>query len=146
MKCPKCGYHSFDHLDSCNKCGGELVEHKTKFNLRGFYSVEQANETSEAMQEETELSENSAAAPTDFGFDFLEEQESDATPPGADLGAVENAAPPGQKATIAGDGISLEDDSEFSLDQPFGVDGENVPADDQSGSSSGNKSSSDFSL
>ena len=36
MKCPKCGYHSFDHLDSCKKCGHGLAEHKAKFNLRGL--------------------------------------------------------------------------------------------------------------
>lgn len=26
MKCPKCGYTSFDYLDACRKCGGDLRE------------------------------------------------------------------------------------------------------------------------
>lgn len=26
MKCPKCGYTSFDYLDACKKCGGDLRE------------------------------------------------------------------------------------------------------------------------
>ena len=33
MRCPKCGYNSFDHLDSCKKCGKDLVEHKQKFGI-----------------------------------------------------------------------------------------------------------------
>ena len=132
MKCPKCGYHSFDHLDSCKKCGGDLAEHKAKFNLRGFYSVEQSPaETPEATEDETELTENSAAVSSDFGFDFLEEEEPAANSPTDDLPATGSAANPKQQATMTADGISLDDDSEFSLDQPFGVDGENVPADDK---------------
>jgi uncharacterized RDD family membrane protein YckC len=35
MKCPKCGYHSFDHLESCRKCGRDLGEHKARFGLTG---------------------------------------------------------------------------------------------------------------
>ncbi len=33
MRCPKCGYNSFDHLDSCKKCGKDLIEHKQKFGI-----------------------------------------------------------------------------------------------------------------
>ena len=33
MKCPKCGYNSFDYLDSCKKCGKDLIEHKQKFGI-----------------------------------------------------------------------------------------------------------------
>lgn len=36
MKCPKCGYHSFDYLESCKKCGGDLKEHKRRYGLRDF--------------------------------------------------------------------------------------------------------------
>ena len=31
MKCPKCGYSSFDHLEACKKCGGNLKDHKIRF-------------------------------------------------------------------------------------------------------------------
>ena len=48
MKCPKCGYHSFDHLDSCKKCSTDLTEHKSKFNVRGFFSPGQAAEPAPA--------------------------------------------------------------------------------------------------
>ncbi len=34
MRCPKCGYNSFDHLDSCKKCGKDLVEFKQSFGIK----------------------------------------------------------------------------------------------------------------
>jgi hypothetical protein len=33
MKCPKCGYTSFDYLDSCKKCGIDLRELRTKLQI-----------------------------------------------------------------------------------------------------------------
>jgi hypothetical protein len=34
MKCPKCGYNSFEHLDNCKKCNGSLVAFKQSVGLR----------------------------------------------------------------------------------------------------------------
>jgi hypothetical protein len=110
MKCPKCGYHSFDHLDSCKKCNIDLVEHKAKFNLRGFFSPGQAavaipepviDETDQDLEEASDDS-------VDFGFDFLEEEDQ--------LGAEPEDIPLG------------EDDQDFNIDQPFGADSETLPA------------------
>lgn len=36
MKCPKCGYVSFDFLDICKKCGHDLVEIKARYNIFAF--------------------------------------------------------------------------------------------------------------
>jgi len=33
MKCPKCGYVSFDYLDRCKSCGEDLVPAKIKLNI-----------------------------------------------------------------------------------------------------------------
>ena len=33
MKCPNCGYTSFDHLDKCKVCGEDLVPAKIKLNI-----------------------------------------------------------------------------------------------------------------
>lgn len=33
MKCPKCGYVSFDHLQNCKKCGEDLTVHKARFKV-----------------------------------------------------------------------------------------------------------------
>ncbi|GAB4259450.1 hypothetical protein [Deferrisoma sp.] len=33
MKCPKCGYTSFDHLDECKRCGTDLRDVRTLLGL-----------------------------------------------------------------------------------------------------------------
>lgn len=33
MKCPKCGFTSFDYLDNCKRCGKELFEIKKNLNI-----------------------------------------------------------------------------------------------------------------
>ena len=112
MKCPKCSYHSFDHLDNCKKCGQDLTAHKAKFNLRGFYSpgkitVSEPEPLVDESNEELGQPEDGAV---DFGFDFLEEEET----------LVEEPA----------SGISLGDDNQaVNIDQPFGADSETIPAD-----------------
>jgi hypothetical protein len=116
MKCPKCGYHSFDHPDSCKKCGQDLNDHKAKFNLRGFFSPDQpasqflesaaADETAPAAVEDNG---------TDFGFDFLDEEEQDT------FTSDETAA----------DSASIDlgaDQDDLNIQQPFGIDSETVPA------------------
>ena len=111
MKCPKCGYHSFDHLDSCKKCNNDLVEHKSKFNLRGFFSPGQAAETEPepVIDENHEEEEASADGSVDFGFDFLDEE--------------------GDPVAESADDISLNDIQDVNIDQPFGADSETIPAD-----------------
>ncbi|MBW2146844.1 MAG: hypothetical protein JRG73_01170 [Deltaproteobacteria bacterium] len=39
MKCPRCKYVSFDFLDSCKKCGKDLIEIKAKHNIVTFRPV-----------------------------------------------------------------------------------------------------------
>lgn len=77
MKCPKCGYHSFDHLDSCKRCGKGLVGHKEKFNLRGYFTSGQkaATDPESVGNERYKEEAPSADGTIDFGFDFLEEEE-----------------------------------------------------------------------
>ncbi len=83
MKCPKCGYHSFDYLDSCKKCSNDLADHKSKFNLRSliFPNVE-AGPTPEspvpemaATEEEAQaqVQESALESGSDFGYDFMED-------------------------------------------------------------------------
>jgi hypothetical protein len=33
MKCPKCGYNSFEFYDSCKKCAGDLTAYKATYGL-----------------------------------------------------------------------------------------------------------------
>lgn len=107
MKCPKCGYNSFDYLDSCKKCGQGLVDHKIKFNLSGFYSPGQP--TAAVVNENNEEPEQSEDESVDFGFDFLDEKEDPIEKTSSD--------------------ISLGDDRlDVNIDQPFGADSETIPA------------------
>jgi hypothetical protein len=112
MKCPKCSYHSFDHLDNCKKCGQDLTEHKAKFNLRGFHSPGEVvvAEPEPVVAESSEELDPPADGAVDFGFDFLEEEEGLAGEPA--------------------DSIALGDDNQsVNIDQPFGADSETIPAD-----------------
>lgn len=102
MKCPKCGYNSFDYLDSCKKCGKDLVEFKQRFGIKSILFPGAAKTLAEVAEEEdfsaAEAAGLSAAAATaatgagavravtsgeamddsssggdDFGFDFMGE-------------------------------------------------------------------------
>lgn len=115
MRCPKCGYHSFDHLDSCKKCGQNLIEHKEKFNIRGFFysGHKTATAPEPVIEEHFEDEETPDDGTIDFGFDFLDEKEDEAP------------------VTESNGAISFDyDEQNISINQPFGVDSETVPADD----------------
>jgi hypothetical protein len=112
MKCPKCGYHSFEYLDSCKKCGHSLSEHKAKFKLCGFFVPGQAAPAAESAPVTVEnLTE---VKPTEdrsdgFGFNLLEDQDD----PVDDLtGGI----------PLADHGLTI------NIDQPFSVDSETIPA------------------
>ncbi|MBD1400534.1 RDD family protein [Pelovirga terrestris] len=96
MKCPKCGYNSFDYLDSCKKCGKDLVEFKQRFGIKSVLfpgagavvATDPAQDSDEASElaaatalgaadasaaaKVTEPADDSAAG-DDFGFDFMGE-------------------------------------------------------------------------
>ncbi len=96
MRCPKCGYNSFDHLDSCKKCGKDLSEFKQNFGIKSVLFPGQT--TLDSVVDDVEFDDAAAdvavpvaatattatalngsddgSAPTgtdgdDFGFDFM---------------------------------------------------------------------------
>lgn len=109
MKCPKCGFNSFDHLESCKKCDADMSEHKAKFNLRGFSVQGQPSAAEPALAGGADEMEPEDDGSVDFGFDFLDEEDGNA------------------------DNASLGDKQDVNIDQPFGADSETVPADEPSG-------------
>jgi hypothetical protein len=122
MKCPKCGYHSFDHLESCKKCGQDLADHKAKFKLRGFFfpgheaTAEPPSHTDNSLEQE-EASETDSV---DLGFDFLDDHDDKV----AQISSTEK--------------ITLGDDSNLvNINQPFGADSQMIPADEQASSDQG---------
>ena len=124
MRCPKCGFHSFDYLDSCKKCGNDLTEQKLRLKFQGYVAPvaaplpEPAGEP-EALPEMAEA-ENEAI---DFGFDVLDE---DMVPAGT-LPGPDGGAPQAGFADFVVDdpsAVDLAADSGLSLDRSFGEEGE----------------------
>jgi uncharacterized RDD family membrane protein YckC len=78
MKCPKCGYNSFEYLDRCKKCGSDLAEFKAKYNLRSLFPL--GKQSAAHLTPESDAAENSLlaevqtpAGKADFGFDFMDD-------------------------------------------------------------------------
>lgn len=88
MKCPKCGYNSFDHLDNCKKCHIDLTEHKARFGIRSVLLAEALQDDLVTETLAVDAVESLVAAPgladldedfelpetaegEDFGFDFM---------------------------------------------------------------------------
>jgi hypothetical protein len=83
MKCPKCGYNSFEYNDVCKKCSNDLTNFKDVFGLKAIVLPLDAR-TSMAQAGITETHEVDQAAATEeaatdmFSFDLPEEEASDA--------------------------------------------------------------------
>jgi hypothetical protein len=126
MKCPKCGYNSFDYLDSCKKCNKDLTEHKARFNIQSILLSEMPTETVTSVAEEVVATATAdvviddfggggaAAEVDDFGFDFMGDSDDD-----------ENLA-----FDELFEEVSSEDDIEEALPSPE-AEAEPVPLDQQ---------------
>lgn len=93
MRCPKCGYNSFDHLETCKKCNKDLAEHKARFNIQSILLSEMPVETASAAEEavaaaaavasssDVTIDDFAGGGPEtdidDFGFDFMGDNEDD---------------------------------------------------------------------
>lgn len=127
MRCPKCGFHSFDHLDSCKKCGGDLTQLKSRFKHQGYVipaatATAAAAGVAPAVAGATEPDKEAVPMPAvaeaedeaiDFGFDILGE---------------ETAAPQAENA-VADNGLNFEQPFDLESDRPFDFE-EKLPGDD----------------
>jgi len=120
MKCPKCGYHSFDYLDRCKKCDNDLSSFKSKFNLRSLIFPHLAVPDAAAPETEEDISESpspaapvAAAATTDFGFDFMDESSTPSAPKPEPFESPEMEEIPVEASQ---DEVPAEDDT-FSWDE-----------------------------
>lgn len=126
MKCPKCGYNSFEFLDNCKKCGQGLGEHKQKFNLWGFFSEQEPQAPSSVEPEPANpaVDENEPDDDLiDFGFDFLND---------IDDQNDQND----QNDQITQQETLNSSDDDISIYQPFDDNNENVPDDNNLSDSS----------
>src|SRR3989338_3649643 len=63
MKCPKCGYVSFEYLDTCRKCGRDLTQFKSDMGITTFVpGVINVLKYVEGMEEAVEKTDESAVA------------------------------------------------------------------------------------
>lgn len=77
MRCPKCGFTGFDHLDECRKCGRDLTAFKARFTLRPPLVAEtpfvpEPQQTGPLERDILPAAVSTAEA-TDFGYSFMEE-------------------------------------------------------------------------
>ncbi|TYO98104.1 putative RDD family membrane protein YckC [Geothermobacter ehrlichii] len=122
MKCPKCGYTSFDFLENCKKCGQDLQEHKAKYGLRSllFPELLAAAQSTDATGE-SQAPDPQGAEDLDLGFDFMAEQEETTaeTVPNQDLAAAPSTEPASEQVAETSDTFTTateEEDFGFSLD------------------------------
>lgn len=134
MRCPKCGFNSFDYLDHCKKCGGDLTGQKLRLKFQGFVApapVMHIPAPAAPVFEPPDLPEVAEAEEEaiDFGFDVLEEE---VMPPLVDFTNDDDEAERdfGDFAAIDPSAIDLAADSGLSLDQPFAPENESLPDDD----------------
>ena len=79
MRCPQCGFHSFDYLDNCKKCGIDLTACKQRLGLSGHLPTAlpavdtYAAPLPENISSAFEPDEPEEEEEIDFGFDILQE-------------------------------------------------------------------------
>lgn len=113
MKCPKCNYTSFDYLDSCKKCGKDLIEHRENFNIRSVLFASGAAGVVAAAAVDT-------GGEDDFEFDFNEDEEQTAASTDEAVLPVTEALPDSDDDPF---GIGEEsDDFNFDGDDSFSFD------------------------
>ncbi|MBE0599262.1 MAG: RDD family protein [Desulfuromonadales bacterium] len=150
MKCPKCGYTSFDSLPKCKKCASDLSEHKQRLGLGSLlFPVgggappvqEPLAFFTEADPDRSEIAVSPPAAASAPAFPSWEEQWSVASPPEAeeDAGAgspgtadaepdgelelfLDPFSPPDEAPSFAPFDDDLPELTEFGLESPLADD------------------------
>jgi predicted nucleic acid-binding Zn-ribbon protein len=90
MKCPKCGYNSFEFHHTCKKCSCDLTSYKVTYGLKEIVLTQEARSSmAVALKAETAVGnkapETVAEAATDmFSFDLPDENASVATATASD--------------------------------------------------------------
>lgn len=133
MKCPKCGFNSFEYLDSCKKCGNDLAAFKMSLGLQPVVMPPGIFVGQAPLQEEPEpeiaFAPEAAAAPGSLGDEFEFETTATATPevPSAPreetaFGEISfdetdsNAGAPGWDASEQTDGFSGQEFTGFDTE------------------------------
>lgn len=78
MKCPKCGYNSFEHYDSCSKCSSDLTGYKQTYSITSMVfpqavKEQMAAESCSTESSADEISETAESHDDIFSFDLPED-------------------------------------------------------------------------
>ncbi len=81
MKCPKCGFNSFEYYDSCKKCSGDLTGYKQTYSITSIVLPQEAKErlAAEFRSAESTAGQISNTAETHddiFSFDLPDDSHS----------------------------------------------------------------------
>ncbi len=110
MKCPKCGYNSFEHLSACKKCSADLTAYKESLGIRPTVLPTFLQPATPAPQSPAATVAPSEVTDDLFSWDIAEDAATGAEPMPFEPVAAAEAAP-------ATDG----DDFAFSFDDLQGV-------------------------
>ncbi|WP_305045240.1 RDD family protein [Geoalkalibacter sp.] len=94
MKCPKCGFNSFDYLESCKKCGNDLKEFKGRFSLRSLLFPHR--DKAPPLVAVNRVMARAEEAEFDYGF--MEQQAQDPVPASAAATVAAAAVAPVEEA------------------------------------------------
>lgn len=75
MKCPKCGFNSFEYYDSCNKCSSDLTGYKQTYSITSMVLPQEAKEKlavgfRSAESEADQISDDTGTHDDMFSFDL----------------------------------------------------------------------------
>jgi predicted nucleic acid-binding Zn-ribbon protein len=81
MKCPKCGFNSFEYYDSCKKCSSDLVGYKQTYSITSMVLPLEAKEKLAAEFRSTESATDQIGDTTEthddiFSFDLPDNSQS----------------------------------------------------------------------
>lgn len=81
MKCPKCGFNSFEYYDDCKKCSSDLTGYKQTYSITSMVLPLEAKEklAAEFLSNESAPEQNTVAAETHddiFSFDLPDDSPS----------------------------------------------------------------------
>lgn len=71
MKCPKCGFNSFEHYDKCKKCSYDLVGYKQIFNISSLVLPLEAKNKMAAEYQPAEVVTNQVSDTTETHDDIF---------------------------------------------------------------------------
>lgn len=106
MKCPKCGYNSFEYLDQCKKCGHDLAVFKESNGIRSVLVPAVAKGDEVSVVGISGVQQDAGGAPADETFSWDEPADDTSI---ADVGATEKLDDFSFSEPAAGNEASLDD-------------------------------------